>query len=64
MEVTKRKPTLLTPREAAKRLKLHPETVRSFLRSGELAGFKIGSQWRVPESRLYEAGKDVLQESA
>lgn len=33
---------LLTTEEAARRLSLTPETVRRFLRSGELRGVKVG----------------------
>jgi excisionase family DNA binding protein len=47
---------LLTIDEAAKRLKLNPETVRRQLRSGVLRGIKRGKMWRIPESAIYESG--------
>lgn len=46
---------LLTVDQAAKRLKIHPVTVRNMLRAGTINGMKVGSQkWRVPESALRE----------
>ncbi len=46
---------LLTVPEVAARLRLKPETVRRWLRSGRLAGISLGSDhagWRVRESSL------------
>jgi excisionase family DNA binding protein len=43
---------LYTTSEAAKRLGLHPETVRKFLRNGTLQGVKIGKSHRIEESEL------------
>ncbi len=37
---------LLTLREAAEVLRLHPRTVREYLRRGELEGRLIGRRWR------------------
>lgn len=37
---------LLTIREAAEVLRLHPRTVREYLRRGELEGRVIGGRWR------------------
>ena len=37
---------LLTLREAAEVLRLHPRTVREYLRRGELEGRVIGGRWR------------------
>jgi excisionase family DNA binding protein len=41
--------SLLTVKEAAKILRVHPETVRGWLREGALAGVKpgAGGRWRV-----------------
>jgi excisionase family DNA binding protein len=42
---------LLTVREVATRLKIHPETVRIWLRNGRIKGTQIGGTrlgWRVP----------------
>ncbi len=44
---------LLTVEEAAKRLKLTPESVRRMLRLKHLPGVKLGlRQWRVPTAEL------------
>jgi excisionase family DNA binding protein len=40
---------LLTVREAAEMLRIHPDTLREHLRAGRVRGMKVGSQWRVPE---------------
>jgi len=37
---------LLTLREAAEVLRLHPRTVREYIRRGEIEGRVIGGQWR------------------
>jgi len=37
---------LLTLREAAEVLRLHPRTVREYVRHGELGGRVIGGRWR------------------
>ena len=37
---------LLTLREAAEVLRLHPRTVREYLRRGEIEGRLIGGRWR------------------
>ena len=45
----------LTVREAALRLRVHPETVREWLRRGKLRGRLIGgtkSGYRIPESEV------------
>ena len=42
----------ITPEEAAERLQVTPKTVRSWLRSGELVGIKIGKGWRIHENDL------------
>lgn len=43
---------LLTTDEAARRLGLHPETVRRFLREGTLRGVKIGRAHRIEENEI------------
>jgi excisionase family DNA binding protein len=46
---------LLTVQEVAERLRLKPETVRRWLRSGKLRGISLGSDhagWRVRESEV------------
>ena len=44
--------TLLTVRDAAKYLKIHPETVRTKLREGTLKGVKVGTVWRIKREDL------------
>ncbi len=45
---------LLTVEDVAKRLRMGPETVRRYLRSGELKGIRFGYKagWRVTEEDL------------
>jgi excisionase family DNA binding protein len=43
---------LLTPEEVAERLKVKPRTVQEWLRTGRLAGLKLGKLWRIRESDL------------
>lgn len=45
-------PELLTAEETALVLALHPDTVRSWLRSGRLPGVRIGRAWYVRKSDL------------
>lgn len=46
---------LLTPEEAAGILKMRPETVREWLRTGRLKGLKAGPRmWRIKEIDLVE----------
>ena len=42
----------LTVEEAAVRLKVEDETIRRWLRSGQLRGLKFGRVWRIPASAL------------
>ncbi|MEO0559411.1 MAG: helix-turn-helix domain-containing protein [Bacteroidota bacterium] len=44
---------LLTPKQAADRLKVHVRTIRRLCHRGELAGaFQVGRQWRIPVSAI------------
>lgn len=43
---------MLTPEEAAERLSVSPTTIRKWLRSGKLQGYKLPSVWRIRESDL------------
>jgi excisionase family DNA binding protein len=53
---------LLTVRQAATRLKMHPDTVRRLLRENEIPGLKLGKrQWRVPSNVLEEFIEGRLQ---
>lgn len=51
-------PQLLTPDDVAARLKMHRDTVRRLLRSGELPGVKIGRAWRTPSDKLAQWVED------
>ena len=43
---------ILTIREVADLLKLHPKTVNKLANSGKLPGYRIGRQWRFRKSDL------------
>ena len=43
---------VFTVREAAARLKADPSTLRKLLREGRLGGFRVGSDWRIPQNDL------------
>ena len=45
-------PLMLTPEDVAARLKVKPRTVQTWLRTGRLAGLKMGKLWRIRESDL------------
>ena len=44
--------TMLTPEEVAEKLRVHPNTVRDYLKQGILPGIKLGRAWRVEEKDL------------
>ena len=43
---------ILTIREVADLLKLHPKTVNKLANSGKLPGYRIGRQWRFRKSEV------------
>ena len=45
---------LLTVTQVAERLKVNPETVRRWLRAGQLRGTLLGDRagWRIPDAEL------------
>ena len=43
---------IMTPKEAARYLGLHPITIYRLVKKGELPGFKIGGQWRFKKDLL------------
>lgn len=45
---------MLTLKEVAERLKLHPNTLRRYARQGELPAVRFGRVWRVEEKDLDE----------
>lgn len=46
---------ILTIREVADMLKLHPKTVNKFAICGKLPGYRIGRQWRFRKSEVLKA---------
>ena len=42
----------LTPREVAEIYQVKITTVREWLKSGKLKGFRIGGLWRIPPSEV------------
>lgn len=44
----------MTPAEAATLLRVSRETIRRMVRSGELAGLKVGKQYRVVASAVHD----------
>ncbi len=42
--------TYLTSDQVAKRLQLHPNTIRVYLRRGDLPAVKVGKGYRIKES--------------
>ncbi len=48
---------LLTAVEAAKRLRISPNTVRALLKNGRIPAVKIGRAWRVREVVLDEIAR-------
>lgn len=44
--------TLFDPKQASLILRLPPDTIRRLARDGEIAGTKLGKQWRFTEQDL------------
>ena len=51
-------------RHVAKSLSLHPETVRDFLRTGRITGFRVGGRWRIRGDVLATLLKDGVPVSS
>lgn len=43
-----------TSLEVAEILKMHPQVITRKLQAGEIAGYKLGKDWRVSEAQLHE----------
>ena len=43
---------LLTVEEAAKQLRVSPDTIRRFLRDKKMRGVRVGGQWRIPKDAV------------
>jgi excisionase family DNA binding protein len=54
-------PDFLTLDEAAAYLRVHPDTVKAAIRRKQLAGVKIGHQWRIWRKDLEAYVHGVLQ---
>ena len=55
---------LFTTDEAAELLKVHPETVRNWIRRGDLAAIRVGRNWRIKRpdlERIAERGSEEVQ---
>lgn len=53
---------LLTVEEVCNILKIHPVTLRNWLRKGKIKGVKISHrEWRIPESALQEFIKESME---
>ena len=48
-----REEELLTVDDAAKKVKVHPETIRGWIRSGELPAVDIGGKYRIYPEDLH-----------
>lgn len=46
--------TLYTVDEAADLLRLHPQTVRNYLKAGRLRGRKVGIKWTITSTAIRE----------
>jgi excisionase family DNA binding protein len=54
---------LLTVDEVAQQLRLNPETVRRWLKSGRMRGHRLGGDragWRIPESEIQRVLTETL----
>lgn len=51
---------LYTPEQVADHLQIDEQTVRRFLRDGEIVGHRIGRQWRISESALADYMRRTL----
>ena len=54
---------MLTVSDVAKKLSLKKETIRKYLRKGELKGAKFGTKWRIKEEDLEKFIEDNMNKS-
>ena len=52
---------VLTLKEVAQRLKLHPNTLRRYAKEGKLPAMKFGRVWRIEEEDLKEFMRAMKQ---
>jgi len=55
--------TYYSVEELSEILKLHPKTVRRFIREGKITGRKIGRSWMVHEEELKRYMRDAVDAS-
>jgi len=55
--------TVLTLKEVAERLKLHPNTLRRYAKEGKLPAMKFGRVWRIEEKDLVKFISESKQDS-
>ncbi|MDK2957215.1 MAG: hypothetical protein PWQ57_2711 [Desulfovibrionales bacterium] len=48
------RPQLYTIQEVADILRVHPRTIYRLIREADLKAIKVGSQWRISETALFE----------
>ena len=46
MKLTSDLPPIMTVKELAEYLKIHPSTIYRLLKTGQLPAFRVGSDWR------------------
>ncbi len=56
-------PELLTPQEVAALLRYGTSTITRWLLSGEMDGFRIGGQWRIPRTAVWKVLPTPLLQS-
>jgi excisionase family DNA binding protein len=44
----------LSPDDVARRLQVHSETIREYLRTGKIKGIHVARKWRITEEALAE----------
>ncbi|HEV2107657.1 MAG TPA: helix-turn-helix domain-containing protein [Thermomicrobiales bacterium] len=56
---------LWTVEEASARLRIHPESLRRWLREGKVAGYRLSRRagWRVPEEEIQRLLQEGLADS-
>jgi excisionase family DNA binding protein len=47
-------PAVMTARELADHLRIHPSTIYRLLKTGKLPGFRIGADWRFNREHIQQ----------
>ena len=56
-------PELLTPQEVAALLRYGTSTITRWLLTGEMEGFRVGGQWRIPRTAVWGVLPTAMLES-